>query len=193
MPEEKYVIAAADNPSQIAIRNILNPIGYIFLGYCSDAISLLRLVRSYHPDFVVVDSGIKISDIRNTLETMDDELLCPCIIIGDIRDNNLTDLVENSKSVSICPRHMLRELLVHTVEMANISYKRVSQLNMKLKEMTDNYETRKTVERAKWVLMNRDGMTEKDAYDRIRKKSMDNRMSMKDIAEAIVTAYDLLK
>lgn len=193
MAEEKYIVAAADNPSHIAIRNILNPLGHIFLNHCSDPISLLRLVRSCHPDFIVIDSGIKISDFRGTLETIDDELLCPCIVISDSRDGNVTNLVESSKAISLCPRHMSRELLGYTVEMAGIGFRRVSELNKKLREMTDNYETRKIVERAKWILMNRDGLSEKDAYDRIRKKSMDSRMTMKEIAEAIVTAYDLLK
>ncbi len=191
MAGEKYIVAAADNPVQIAVRNILNPGGYSFLGNCGDAISLIRLVRSYHPDFVIVDMSMQMSELRNTLLTIDDEMLCSCVLIGEYRDTAVSALLEGSRVIAFCPKPLNREILLQTVEMANISYRRISELNRKLVEMTENYETRKVVERAKWILMERDGMSEKDAYDRIRKKSMDNRMSMKSIAEAIIFTYEL--
>ena len=60
-----------------------------------------------------------------------------------------------------------------------------------LKEMTENYESRKVVERAKWILMERNNLNENEAYDRMRKKSMDSRMSMRSIAEAIIFTYEI--
>jgi response regulator NasT len=191
MAGEKYVVATAENPMQITIRNLLNPAGYTFLGNCGDAVSLLRLVRSYHPDFIVVDPGMHIADYRKILDTIDDEMLCSCIVLGDFNSASIEGLTEKTKVITVCPKPLNRELLVHTVELANLNFRRVAELEKKLKEMTENYETRKAVERAKWILMEREGLSEKDAYDRIRKKSMDSRMTMKSIAEAIIFTYDL--
>lgn len=191
MAGEKYIVATAENPFQIAVRNILNPIGYIFLGNCNDSISLMRLIRSYHPDFIVVDLGMQIRELRNTIDTVDDEMLCACIAVGDYKDIEVGNLVEGSKVMSFCPKPLNKELLINSVEMANVNYKRVFDLSKKLKEMTENYETRKVVERAKWILMERDGMSENEAYERMRRKSMDNRMSMKAIADAIIFTYEL--
>lgn len=191
MAGEKYIVATAENPVQIAVRNILNPSGYIFLGNCNDSISLLRLVRSYQPDFVVVDVNIQVRDLRNTIETIDDEVLCACIVIGEYKDMEIMDLMEKSKVVSFCPKPLSKDMLIHTADMANMNYRRVYELNKKLKEMTENYETRKLVERAKWILIDRDGIAESEAYDRMRKKSMDSRLSMKAIAEAIIFTYEL--
>ena len=191
MAGEKYLVAAVENSMQILVRNILNPNGYAFLGNCSDAISLIRLIRSYQPDFIIVDMGLQYGDLRNTLETVDDEMLCACVVMGDYHDMAITSLLEKSKVISFCPKPLNKEIMLHTVEMANMNFKRVFELDRKLKEMTENYETRKAVERAKWILMNRDGLSEKDAYDRMRKKSMDNRMSMKSIAEAIIFTYEI--
>lgn len=191
MAGEKYIVASSENPLQIQVRNILNPSGYSFLGNCNDAISMLRLVRSYHPDFVIVDIHMQPGELRNTLETIDDEMLCACVVLGEYRDSGVLALLEKSRVISFCPKPLNKEILLHTVEMANINFKRVFELNRKLVEMTENYETRKLVERAKWILMDRDGMTEKDAYERMRKKSMDNRMTMKAIAEAIIFTYEI--
>ena len=187
----KYIIAASENQLQISIRNILSPNGYIFLSNCSDSMSLIRLVRTYHPDFIIIDVGVHLSDYKNTLETIDDEMLCSCIIIGDYQIDAISHHLENSKVIYFCAKPIDRNILMNTMEMASINFKRVFELEKKLKEMTENYETRKSVERAKWILMNRDKMNEKDAYDRIRKKSMDSRMSMKEVADAIIFTNDI--
>lgn len=191
MAGEKYIVAAAENSVQISVRNILNPTGYICLGTCADAISLIRLVRSVHPDFIIVDLGMRMSELRSTLDTIDDEMLCACVLTGDYRDTAISSMLENSKVLSFCMKPLNREILLQTVDMAIAGYRRLFQLNRKLSEMTENYETRKVVDRAKWILMERDGINEQEAYDRMRKKSMNNRMSMKSIAEAIIFTYEL--
>ncbi len=191
MAGEKYVIATSDNSVQIAVRNILNPRGYIFLGNCSDGVSLIRLVRSYSPDIVVVDLNMQLRDLRLAVETIDDEMMCTCIVLGDSKELEMSNLFEKSKSIVYCPKPLSRELLLHTVELALVNYRRISDLNKKLKEMTENLETRKLVDRAKWILMQRDGLDESEAYERMRRKSMDTRMSMKALAEAIITAYEI--
>ncbi|MFZ5989271.1 MAG: ANTAR domain-containing response regulator [Bacillota bacterium] len=191
MAGEKYVVATAENPFHIAIRNILNPCGYMFLGNCGDSLSLLRLVRSYSPEFIVVDLGMQWRELKHTIETIDEEMLCCCILIGDYKDIEVTSLLENSSVISFCHKPVNRDMLVHTVDMAIINYKRVFQLNKKLKEATENYETRKLVERAKHILMTRDNISENEAYTRMRKKSMDTRVSMKAIAEAIIFTHEL--
>lgn len=191
MAGEKYIVATGENSVQIMVRNILNPSGYMFLGNCNDSISLMRLIRSYHPDFIVVDMSMQIRDLRRTLETIEDEMLCAVIIVGEYKDMDVSSLMEKSKILTCCPKSMLKELLAYSAEMSIISYRRVAELNKKLKEMTENYETRKSVERAKWILMERDGINENEAYERMRRKSMDSRMTMKAIAEAIIFTYDL--
>lgn len=191
MSSEKYIVATADNPSQISIRNILNPYGFMFLGNCSDSISLLRLIRSYNPDFVVIDMGKQLRDIRPVIDTIDDEMLCACILVGQNKDVEIEDLQEKSKIVTLCPKPLSKDLFIHTVEMALLSFKRILKLDRKLREMTENYETRKAVERAKWILMEREGINENDAYERMRKKSMDTRTPIKALAEAIIFAYEL--
>ena len=192
MAGEKYIVATAENPIQIAVRNILNPCGYTFLGNCSDLISLMRLIRSYHPDFIIVDMNMQIGELRSVLETVDEELLCACVIIGEYKDLETSNFIGKAKTIFFCTKPLNKEILVQIVEMSNLSYKRVYELNKKLREMTDNYEARKQIERAKWMLMEHDRLTESQAYEKLRNKSMNSRMSMKSIAEAIIFTYDII-
>jgi len=183
---EKYIVAASDNPAQILVRNILNPLGYIFLGNCRDAASLMRLIRSYQPDFIVVDTSIKLGEFRKCLEAVDDEMLCACVITGEYKDAEIINILENSKVISFCPKPLSQDLLVNTVEMGLMYYKRVLKLKKELKEITENYETRKLIDRAKSILMNKYGLSENEAYEKMRKESMNTRNSLKSIAESII-------
>lgn len=67
-----------------------------------------------------------------------------------------------------------------------------AQLMLKTREIQEELETRKIVERAKGILM-RQGLTEEEAFRRIQKKSMDMRKPMKEIAEAILLTAELGK
>jgi signal transduction protein with GAF and PtsI domain len=60
------------------------------------------------------------------------------------------------------------------------------ELMLKTKTVMEELETRKSVERAKGILMREQGMSEEDAFRKIQKQSMDLRKSMREIAEAII-------
>jgi AmiR/NasT family two-component response regulator len=185
MAGEKYIVAAVENSIQIGVRNILNPGGYLCLEHCRDPVSLMRLIRSYHPDFIVVDSGMQLGEARSTLETVDDELLCACILLGEYGDPIAYSIMERSKVISFCPKPLNRDLLLHTVNMTLLNYKRILDLNTQLKKMTESYESRKQIDRAKAILMQQ-GLSENDAYAMIRKRSMDERTTMRAIADSII-------
>ena len=68
-----------------------------------------------------------------------------------------------------------------------------TELMVRSKVIQEELETRKLVERAKGILMREYGLMEDEAFSRIRKKSMDSRRSMRDVAEAILLAHEMKK
>ncbi|MFA5356410.1 MAG: GAF and ANTAR domain-containing protein [Candidatus Omnitrophota bacterium] len=66
-----------------------------------------------------------------------------------------------------------------------------TELIVRSKVIQEELETRKKLERAKGILMRDDGLTEEQAYLRIRKYSMDSRKTMREVAEAIILAADM--
>lgn len=68
-----------------------------------------------------------------------------------------------------------------------------AELMVKSKVIQEELETRKRIERAKGILMREEGITEEEAYLRIRKYSMDSRKSMREVAEAIILASEMKK
>ncbi len=186
MAGEKYIIATTENSLRVAVRNILNPNGYIYLESTNQAASLIRAVRTFHPDFAIVDLESAQSDVRRSLETIDSEMLCPCILIGSYKDSAVLSIIESSYSVSFCPKQVIREALLNTVEMAIINYRRILGYDKKIKQITEDYEGKRFVDRAKCILMERNKISEKEAYDIIRKASMNSRKSMRATAQSII-------
>lgn len=68
-----------------------------------------------------------------------------------------------------------------------------TELLVKTKVIQEELEARKKVERAKGILMKTQSLSEEEAYNLIRKSSMDKRLNMKDVAEAIILAHDIKK
>jgi len=68
-----------------------------------------------------------------------------------------------------------------------------TELMVKTKIVQEELEARKKIEKAKGILMNEQKLAEDEAYRLMRKSSMDKRVSMKDIAEAIILAYEIKK
>lgn len=68
-----------------------------------------------------------------------------------------------------------------------------TELMVKTKVIQEELETRKKVEKAKGILMREQGLSEEEAFSLIRKTSMDKRVSMKEIAEAVILSFEVRK
>jgi response regulator NasT len=76
--------------------------------------------------------------------------------------------------------------LLPAIEIAVSRYAEIHALENEVDDLTERLETRKVVERAKGVLQADRGMSEPEAFRWIQKRSMDRRLSMRAVAEAIL-------
>ena len=95
-----------------------------------------------------------------------------------------TELYEFSKSDV--------ELLTTVANQAAVAIEN-TELLVKTRVIQEELETRKKVERAKGILMREQNLDEEQAYNLIRKASMNKRVPMKEIAEAIILAEEIKK
>ena len=81
--------------------------------------------------------------------------------------------------------------LAPAIEVALARFQEFRELERQVGDIQLALETRKLVDRAKGMLMDRQGMTEAEAFRRIQKMSMNNRKPMKEVAEAIILAHQV--
>jgi signal transduction protein with GAF and PtsI domain len=84
------------------------------------------------------------------------------------------------------------DMLVAVANQAAVAIEN-TELIVKTKVIQEELETRKKVEKAKGILMKEQDLTEEEAFKLIRKSSMNKRVSMKEIAEAIILNYEIRK
>jgi len=84
------------------------------------------------------------------------------------------------------------EILMSIANQAAVAIEN-TELLVKSKIIQEELETRKRIERAKGIIMHGEGLTEEEAYLKIRKYSMDNRKTMREVAEAIILSDEMKK
>jgi response regulator NasT len=81
--------------------------------------------------------------------------------------------------------------LLPAIEVAMARWDEAKALAAESKDLNERLENRKLIERAKGVLMDRDGLGEAEAFRRIQKSAMSDRISMREVAEGILRSSDL--
>src|ERR1700709_1103196 len=76
--------------------------------------------------------------------------------------------------------------LLPAIEIALARYAQIITLEAEVSDLVERFETRKLVDRAKGLLNEKMGLTEPEAFRWIQKASMDRRLTMHDVAQAII-------
>lgn len=182
----KFCLFGEDKKTLLKFKNTLVTGGSIYLRSTKETGNILRIVRGYTPDLVIIEVMNKFEELKPILEVIDEEILTACILILDSQTDKLMDFLSRSKVISYIFKPVSYNSVMQVTDLSIINYNRVLCYEKKIKELNETLESRKAIEKAKWILVEQEGLTEFEAYDTIRKKSRDNRLPMIKIAEAII-------
>lgn len=186
MEYSKFILNGEDKVTLSNIKNTLASNGHIYIGYTKETSSILKHLRSCLSDLIIIDVQKKFREIKQLLEVIDEELLAACILILENRNDDIIDFLRDSRVISYVTKPIVEEALLQVIDMSLINYSRVLNYELRVRKLNGILESRKIVDKAKWILVEKDGFTETEAYEAIQKKSRDNRMPMREIAEAII-------
>ena len=104
--------------------------------------------------------------------------------------------IERAKAAGVMAyliKPLREEELLPAVELAVSRFAEFLSLRKENQDLKDTLQARKTIERAKGILMKKFGFSEAEAFTTIQKKSMDTRKSMVEIARAIILTEEIAK
>ncbi len=153
----------------------------------------IKMVRDRQPDLVIIEAGLMGVSGIEVASIIDEDKLAPVILTVDNYQPYLLTKAKNAGVQSLLVKPFGEAILIPSVELALNNYREMVELERKLKQMEEKLETRKIIERAKGILMETTGMSEAQAFRKIQKQSMDKRISMRAVAEAIIMAHELHK
>ncbi|HWJ03048.1 MAG TPA: ANTAR domain-containing protein [Verrucomicrobiae bacterium] len=182
MKSQRIVIVAPEMQIRAEIKQVASAVGYQVTGEASNPEEGLRLIRRVQPDLVLLDPAGRNLTL---LDILSQEAEIPVVIVLGAQEQHLLERVVDAGAAGVVfkPLGVLELAPVLLVAMAN--FRNLAKLRQKIRQVEEDFEVRKLVDRAKGKLMGV-GMGEDDAYRWLQKASMDTQRSLKRIAMDIL-------
>ena len=139
-----------------------------------------------HPEVAVLEYSASEQEVSQTVKKLWDRLGIPIIMIAESGD--LAGVQQWGESIlsTILAKPVREDELMAALTLSVAAARRVDLLKEEISTLKESIETRKVVEKAKGRLMERDRLSEAEAFRRMQRLAMDRRISMRQLAEAIL-------
>jgi two-component system, response regulator PdtaR len=189
----RVLVAEDEALIRMDLVEMLRDEGYDVVAEASDGQSAIDLARSLTPDLCILDVKMPILDGITAAETIVAERISPVLMLTAFSQRDLIERARDAGAMAYLVKPFTSSDLVPAIELAISRHVQMTALESEVADLHDRLETRKVIDRAKGVLMKRLDVTEPEAFRWIQKASMDRRLSMKEVAIAIVETPDALK
>ncbi|MEO8284816.1 MAG: response regulator [Chloroflexota bacterium] len=193
MAQTRVVIADDDPIIRMDLREMLTGLNYLVVGEASDGKSAVNLARELRPELVIMDIRMPEMDGIEAARSLTQESIAPVLLLTAYSEPDLVQRATQAGVIGYLVKPFREAQLVPAIEVTLGRFREFQQLEKELGDVKEALDARKVIDRAKGMLMDRFGLSEADAFRRIQKRSMDNRKSMKEVAEAILLASEMEK
>lgn len=188
---QRIIIIDSDETWLKNLKTLLSKLGYLVVGDASDGPSGLKLVRARTPDLLIIQDNLPGISGLEVARILYEDKLAPVILTTDYMHQDLIEKAREARVSAALVKPVEENVLLPAVEMALGNYQEIIRLEKQVKELRDTLESRKLVEKAKGILMKTMGLNEDEAFKRIQKQSMNKRISMRAVAEAVILAHSI--
>lgn len=191
MERTRIVIADDESLIRIDLREMLTNLGYLVVGEAGDGRSALNQARELRPDIVIMDIKMPDMDGIEAARLLTEERVAPVLLLSAYSQQDLVQRARQAGVAGYLVKPFRESDLAPAIEVALARFSEFRVLEREMETLQDALETRKLVDRAKGILMDTQGLNENEAFRRIQKMSMNNRKSMRSVAEAIILAQQV--
>lgn len=181
------VIAEDEALIRLDLKETLEEEGYEVVGETGRGEEVLPLVRERRPDLAILDIKMPGEDGLSAAAAITTERLAAVVILTAFSQRELVDRARESGALAYLVKPFQRNDLVPAIELALGRFEEMKALEAEYKDLEERHNTRKLVERAKGTLMDELDMKESDAFRWIQRRAMDERTTMKAVAERVVS------
>ena len=186
-PVRRVVIAVDEALIRLDLAEMLAEEGYDVVGQAGDGQSAVELAELHRPDLVVLDVKMPKLDGIAAAQRIAEQRIAPVVILTAFSQRDLVDRARDAGAMAYLVKPFNKADLVPAIEMAVSRFAELQLLEAEVADLTERLETRKAVDRAKGVLQRQLELSEPDAFRWIQKTAMDLRLSMRQVAEGVVT------
>ena len=193
MSDRKLRLVIADDEPiiRLDLKKMLEDCGYDVVGEAGDGARAVETARNLKPDVVILDIKMPEMDGIDAAKIITEEKIAPVLLLTAYSQIDLVARAKEAGVYSYLVKPFKSTDLMPQIEVAVARWEAFLQIEKTATDLEDKLETRKSVDRAKGILMDQYGLKEQEAFRRIQVQSMNTRKSMREIAEAIIIAHNV--
>jgi AmiR/NasT family two-component response regulator len=182
----RVLVAEDEALIRLDLVEMLSEGGYVVIGEAADGEQAVEQAEALRPDLVIMDVKMPKMDGIDAASIIAERRIAPVVILTAFSQRDLVERARDAGAMAYLVKPFGRKDLMPAVELDVSRFRELVALENEVAGLTDRLETRKTVERAKGLLMARHGLTEPEAFRWIQRSAMDRRTTMKSVAQAVL-------
>lgn len=186
-------VVEADRERALLIVDGLREAGDFDVSVVGDAASLVSQLAQMKPDVVLIDIASPDRDVLEELTLASGPLERPVAMFVDRSDDKITKAAIEAGVSAYVVDGLRKDRIKPVLDAAIARFHMFSRMRTELEATKEALAQRKTIDRAKGLLMQARGLSEDEAYALLRKTAMDQGRKVSEVATALVTAADLLR
>ena len=183
----KRTVLVAEDESLIRmdIVETLKEFGFDVIAEAADGAEAVALATEKKPDLIVMDIKMPNMDGISAAEQIQ-PLRIPIVLLTAFSQRELVERASEAGAMAYVVKPFTPNDLLPAIEIAWSRHQQLVALEAEIQDLTERFETRKLVDRAKGLLNEKMNLTEPEAFRWIQKASMDRRLTMHEVAVTII-------
>jgi AmiR/NasT family two-component response regulator len=186
-PAMRVVIAEDEALIRLDLREMLIEEGFDVVGEAGDGEQAVALANELLPDVVICDIKMPKMDGIAAAAQIAGKRVAPVVMLTAFSQRDLVEKARDAGAMAYLVKPFQKRDLLPAIEMATSRFAEIKALEAEVTGLRDRLEARKLIERAKGTLMSAHGMSEAAAFRWIQRAAMDNRTSMRAVADLVLS------
>ena len=188
------ILVIDEDPIRRAILEAgLREAGFLNIVRIETTVGLLDQVYRIDPDVILIDLENPSRDVLEQMFQVSRIVRRPIAMFVDQSDRVTTEAAVDAGVSAYIVGGLRKERVKDILELCISRFNAVARLQDELDRTKNALEARKVIDRAKGILMQAKGLSEEQAYALLRKTAMNEKRKIADVAQAVITAAELLK
>jgi two-component system, response regulator PdtaR len=185
----RILVAEDETLIRLDLKDILERAGFDVCAEARDGEEAVALARDAQPDLAILDVKMPRLDGIEAARRILDERPIPIVMLTAYGHDELVSRAVEAGVFGYLVKPFRESDLLPAISAARARHAELEALRAEAESLTDALATRKVVERAKGLLMEREGLSEPDAFARLRRASQVSGRPMKVVAEALIATF----
>jgi len=182
----RILVAEDETIIRLDLRDLLERAGFEVCAEARDGEEAVALARAEQPDLAIMDVKMPRLDGIEAARRILDERPIPIVMLTAYGQDELVSRAVEAGVFGYLVKPFREADLLPAIRTAQARHEELAAVREEVESLADALAARKAIERAKGLLMQKEGLTEAEAFARLRKASQVSGRPLKVIAEAVV-------